>query len=65
VVASSDLRRGEFERGPGRGVEERGNNHGFPVHKSQAKFTVAKVLEEDQRRRWNDEATEGATLRAG
>jgi hypothetical protein len=59
AVASSDLRRGDVERGPDRGVEERGNHHGFPVRQGQAKLTVAKALVEVQRRRRNDEATTG------
>jgi hypothetical protein len=49
VAASFDLRRGEAERGPGRGVEERGNHRGFPVHQALAKLTVAKALPEVQR----------------
>jgi hypothetical protein len=46
AAASSDLRRGEAERGPGRGVEERGNHRVFPVRQAQTKLTVAKTLAE-------------------
>jgi hypothetical protein len=59
AAASSDLRRGEVEHGPGRGVEERGHDHGFPVRQAQAKITVAKALAEVQRQRHNGEATTG------
>jgi hypothetical protein len=48
AAASSDLRRGEVEREPGRGVEERGNRRGFPVRQAQAKLTVAKALADVQ-----------------
>jgi hypothetical protein len=44
VVTSSDLHRGEVERGPGRGVEKRGNHRGFPSCQAQVKLTVAKAL---------------------
>jgi hypothetical protein len=46
TTASSDLGRGEGEHKPGRGVEERGNHHGFPMRKAQVKLTVAKALVE-------------------
>jgi hypothetical protein len=59
AATSSDLRKGEVERGPGRGVEERGNHREFPVRQAQAKLTVVKALAEVQRRRQNDEATTG------
>jgi hypothetical protein len=51
VATSSDLSRGEVERGLGRGVKERGNHCGFSVSQVQAKLTVAKALAEVQRRR--------------
>jgi hypothetical protein len=35
------------------------------MRKAQAKLTVAKTLAEAQRRRQNDEATQGAVLQAG
>jgi hypothetical protein len=57
AAASSDLHRGEVERGPSRGVEERGNNQGFPVRQAQVKLIVAKALAEVQRQWHNDEAT--------
>ena len=50
TAASSNLHRGEVECRPGRGFEERGNHHGFPVRQAQAKLTVAKALAEVQRR---------------
>jgi hypothetical protein len=59
AAASSDLPRGEVERRPGRGVEERGNHRGFLVRQAQAKLTVPKALAEVQRRRQNGEATTG------
>jgi hypothetical protein len=59
VATSSDLRRGEVERGLGRGVKERGNHRGFPVRQVQVKLTMAKALAEVQRRRQNNEATTG------
>jgi hypothetical protein len=59
AAASSDLPRGEVERGPGRGVEERGNHRGFLVRQAQAKLPVPKALAEVQRRRQNGEATTG------
>jgi hypothetical protein len=65
AAANSDLHRGEVERGPGRGVEERGSHHEFPMHKAQAKLTVAKALVEAQRQRWNGGATVVAALQAG
>jgi hypothetical protein len=67
AAVSSDLHRGEAELRPGRGVEERGNHHGFQVRQAPAKLTVTNMLAEVQRRRQNDEATagEGAALRLG
>jgi hypothetical protein len=49
AAASSDLRMGEAERGPGRGVEERGNHRRFLVRQAQAKLTMAKAQAEVQR----------------
>jgi hypothetical protein len=63
--ANSGLRRGEVSCGPGRGVSERGNHCGFPVHRAQVKLTVAEAMAEARRRRWNDGAMAGAELRAG
>jgi hypothetical protein len=51
TVGSSDLCRGEAERGPGRGVEETGNHRGFLVRQAQAKLTVAKELAGVRQRR--------------
>jgi hypothetical protein len=66
VAANSDLRREEVERGPGRGIKERGNHHGFLVHQAQAKLTVGKALAEVQRRRRNGEGTvRGSDVVAG
>jgi hypothetical protein len=45
AAASSDRRKGDVERGPGRGVEERGNHCGFPVRRAQAKLTMANALQ--------------------
>jgi hypothetical protein len=61
VAVSSDLCRGEVERGPGRGVEERGNHRGFLVRHAHVKLTVAKALAEAQRRQWNGEAKRGGS----
>jgi hypothetical protein len=52
VTTNSDLRRGEIERGSGRGVEERGNHCGFPMHKAQAKLTP---------RHWQKPSDDGET----
>jgi hypothetical protein len=61
-----DLRREEVERGLGRGIDERGNHHGFLMRQAQAKLTVAKALAEVQRRRRNGEATaRGSDAAAG
>jgi hypothetical protein len=62
AAANSDLCRGEVECGPGRGINERGNHCGFPVHKAPAKLTVAETMVEAQRGWWNDGPTEGAAL---
>jgi hypothetical protein len=64
-VANSDLRRGGLKRGPGRGVGGRVNHHGFPMHRAQAKLTVAEATTKVQRRWRNGGATIGALLRAG
>jgi hypothetical protein len=39
-----DLRRGGVERGLGRGISERENRCGFPVHKAPVKLTVAETM---------------------
>jgi hypothetical protein len=65
TAASSNLRRGEVERRSGRGFEERGNHHGFPVRQAQAKLTMAKALAEVQRRQQKGEATAGGGAAAG
>jgi hypothetical protein len=66
AAASSDLRRGEAEHGPRRGVEERGNHHRFSVCQAPVKLTVAKALAEVQRRQQNGETTAGrGALRLG
>jgi hypothetical protein len=38
AVANSGLRRGEVRHEPSRGVGERGNQGGFPVHSAQVKL---------------------------
>jgi hypothetical protein len=65
TAASSNLRRGEVERRPGRGFEVRGNHHGFPVRQAQAKLIMAKAVAEVQRRQQNGEATTGGGATAG
>jgi hypothetical protein len=65
TAANSDLRKGEVERGPNRGVEERGNHRRFLVCKAHVKLTVAKALAEAQRRRRNGGATVVVALQAG
>jgi hypothetical protein len=65
AAASSDLRMGEAERRPDRGVEERGNHRGFPVCQAQAKLTVAKALAKVRRRWQNGKATMGGRRHYG
>ena len=63
-MENSDLRRGEIGRGLGRGIGGRENHCGFPVHKAPVKLTVAEATT-GTRRGWpNNEAKEGAVLRA-
>jgi hypothetical protein len=63
-VANSDLRMGEVEHGPGRGIGGRENHCGFSVHKALAKLTVAETTVEDRQGRQDGGATEGAALQA-
>jgi hypothetical protein len=46
AVANYDLRRGEVERGPSRGISGRENHLRFLVHKAMAKLTVAETTAE-------------------
>jgi hypothetical protein len=62
VAANSGLRREGVKRRPGRGVGGRVNHSGFPVHRAQAKLTMAEATTKAQRRWRNGGATMGAPL---
>jgi hypothetical protein len=51
AAAISDLRKGEVERGPSRGIGGGGNYCGFQVHRAPAKLTEAEATAETQRGR--------------
>jgi hypothetical protein len=59
AAVNSDLHRGGVERGPGRGINERENHSGFPVHKALTKLTVVETTIEARRGRQNDSTAEG------
>jgi hypothetical protein len=42
-VAITDLHKEKVKRGRDREARKRGNRDGFPVHRTQAKLTVAKA----------------------
>jgi hypothetical protein len=55
TATSSGLCRGQVRHGPDIGVGERGNHSGFPVHRTQAKLTVAEVMAKARRGRWSND----------